>query len=139
MGMPPPPSPGRGSMNTMGGGIAVRSGPQLTPPGRWWNDHHTIKTLRLRPEQQQKMDEILNANRSQLVTAYDNLKREEARLDAMTPQDLQDEGKVFAAIDRLEAARAELAKQTVHLALEFRRTLDAEQNAQLDKEMANAR
>jgi hypothetical protein len=52
---------------------------------------------------------------------------------------LQDETKVFAAIDRVSQARADLEKANVHLLLQIRQQLDPSQLEQLDREIANAR
>lgn len=114
----------------------MRSAPQLAPPGRWWDDNKTIKKLGLRPEQKQRMDDIFTANEGTLVGAFSNLQREESRLAAMSPQDLQDEGKVFAAIDRVAQARADLAKESVRIQMQLRQQLNAAQLSELDHEVA---
>ena len=126
--MPPRPD--------FGGGVATApSAPALAPPGRWWNDRHVSKSLNLRDDQQRKMDDIFNANKSQLVGALNNLRSEEQRLMSMPAADLNDETKVFAAIDRVAQARAELAKQNAHVLLQMRKELDPDQLAKLDHEI----
>jgi Spy/CpxP family protein refolding chaperone len=117
-------------------GPPMRSGPQLGPPGRWWDDHKMVKTLKLRPDQQRRMDDIFEASKPQLVGAYETFQREELRLAAMPAADLQDESKVFAGIDRVEQARATLEKESAHIILQIRHELDADQLARLDKELA---
>jgi len=117
----------------------LRTGPQLGLPGRWWDDRKTVKTLNLRGDQQHKMDDIFNANKGTLINLLGNLQREESKLVAMSPQELQDEGKVFAAIDRVELARAELEKENAHILMQIRQQLDPGQLSKLDSEIANLR
>lgn len=85
------------------------------------------------------MDEILNANKNTLLTLYSNLKHEEDRLSSMSREDLQDESKVFAGIDRVAQARADLEKASAHTLLQLRKELDAQQLEQLDREIAAGR
>jgi Spy/CpxP family protein refolding chaperone len=127
---PPPPPP-----------VAVRPphvGLQLGLGGRWWDEDKTIKKLKLRTDQQRRMDEIFASNKPALQTLYDNLEREQTRLASLPPGDLQDESKVFAAIDRVAQARTDLEKARVHLVLQLRQQMDADQLSMLDKEIANA-
>lgn len=124
---PPPPA------------LTPHLGLQLGLAGRWWDDTKTVKKLNLRNEQQHKMDDIFEANKPTLLNLYGNLQREETRLESLPPGDLQDESKVFAAIDRVALARTELEKAKVHVLLQIRQQLDPEQVSQLDREIANSR
>ncbi|MFC6646823.1 hypothetical protein ACFQBQ_14785 [Granulicella cerasi] len=124
---------GGGNSGFSGGGM--RSGPMLGPPGRWWDDKKVSHSLNIRSDQQKRMDDIFTANRSQLVSAYNNLQREEQKLGSMSTPDLQDESKVFAAIDRVAQARADLEKLNAHILVQIRHELDGEQLVKLDKEL----
>lgn len=143
-----------GNMGGPGGGFGDRSpdnsgslrnnapprvGPQLAPPGRWWDDKKTAKNLNIRADQQRRMDDILSANKSTLLSLYSNLRREEERLTSMSREDLQDEAKVFAGIDRVAQARADLEKANAHTLLQIRKELDAQQLSELDKAIAGGR
>jgi len=114
-------------------------GLQLGLGGRWWDESKTIKHLNLRTDQQQRMDAIFEANKPKLLTLYGNLQREETTLASLPPGDLQDETKVFAAIDRVSDARAELEKANVHLLLQIRQQLDPQQLDELDRQIASSR
>jgi len=35
--------------------VRMRTEPQITLPGRWWDDRKTVKMLSLRPDQQQRI------------------------------------------------------------------------------------
>ena len=126
-----------GPPNIPGG--AMRGGPALGLPGRWWNDKHVIKQLNLRPDQQKQMDSIFEAHRAALVSSLQNLQQQRAQLSSLSQKDLQDENKVLASIDRVVAARANLAKETTQVRTELRKQLDSQQAAALDKEIANSR
>jgi len=111
-------------------------GLQLGLGGRWWDDHKTGKKLNLRPEQQQHMDAIFEANKPTLINLYTNLQQEELHLASLPPGDLQDESKVFAAIDRVSQARADLEKEKVHYLLQIRQQLDPQQLQALDEQIS---
>ena len=113
-------------------------GLQLGLGGRWWDDHKTAKKITLRPDQQQRMDTIFEANKPVLLSLYTNLQRQQASLASLPPADLQDESKVFAAIDRVSQAHTDLEKEKVHYLLQMRAQLDPTQLAALDKEIATA-
>jgi Spy/CpxP family protein refolding chaperone len=113
-----------------------RHGLQLAPPGRWWDDHKTVKHLTLRTDQQRRMDDIFEANKPKLQSLLTNLQIEEAKLSNLSSTEMQDETKIFAAIDRVTQAHAELEKAEAHIELQIRQQLDSAQLAQLDKEIA---
>jgi Spy/CpxP family protein refolding chaperone len=110
--------------------------PHLGLPGRWWDERKNVKSMSLRPDQKQRMDEIFKASKPTLATSLDTLQREELNLSTMSAKDRQDETKVFAAIGRVEAARVELAKEATHVQMQLRAQLDPDQLARLDAEIA---
>jgi Spy/CpxP family protein refolding chaperone len=130
MAPPPAPPPPR---------LTPHLGLQLGLGGRWWDESKTIKHLGLRSDQQRRMDDIFEANKPKLLGLLSNLQREETNLASLPPGDLQDETKVFAAIDRVSEARTELEKAYAHQLLQIRQQLDPGQLDQLDREIANAR
>jgi hypothetical protein len=69
----------------------IRSGLQLGLPGRWWDDGKTAKKLGLRSDQQRRMDDIFEANKTNLANLLGNLQREETHLTSLSPSELQDE------------------------------------------------
>ena len=127
-----------GSISTtasqQGGSMATtRGGLQLGPPGRWWDDKHYVKSLHLRPDQQKRMDGLFDENRAVLVNRYQALQQEESKLEALSHAQILDEATLFAQIDRVSAARADLEKANTHLTLQVRKEMDADQVARLDK------
>jgi Spy/CpxP family protein refolding chaperone len=115
----------------------VHTTPMLGLPGRWWDDNKVARRLKLRSDQRQRMDDVFEANKATLVTLLGTLQREENNLNSLSSRDLQDENKVFAAIDRVSQARAELEKATTHIMLQIRQQMDTPQLAELDREIAD--
>ena len=112
----------------------TRGGLQLGPPGRFWDDKHYVKTLHLRPDQQKRMDGLFDENRAVLVNRYQALQQEESKLEALSHAQTLDEATLFAQIDRVSAARADLEKANTHLMLQVRKEMDADQVARLDRD-----
>lgn len=104
-----------------------RGGLQLGPPGRWWDDKHFAKKLNLRPEQQQHMDSIFEANRPNLAKRLDDLQQEQGRLEAMYRSKTLDENTLYGQIDKVSQARAELGKVYTHYMLQIRGEMDTDQ------------
>ena len=115
-----------------------RMGLQLGLGGRWWDDHGTARKLNLNPDQQRHMDTIFEANKPTLINLYTNLQREEMNLAGLSRTDLQDETKVFAAIDRVSQARTDLEKENAHILLQIRQQLDPQQLDTLDHQIASS-
>jgi Spy/CpxP family protein refolding chaperone len=115
-----------------------RMGLQLGLSGRWWDDHGTAHKLNLSSDQQHRMDNIFEANKPTLTNLYANLQHEEVNLASLSHADLQDETKVFAAIDRVSHARSDLEKQYAHMLLQVRQQLDPQQLDALDHQIASS-
>jgi Spy/CpxP family protein refolding chaperone len=102
------------------------------PPGRWWDDKHFAKQLKLSEDQQRHMDSIFEQNRPALVKRYENLEQEEQRMEALTHAKSLDETALFAQIDRIEQARADLSKAAMHYQVQIRNELDQNQISKLE-------
>ena len=115
-----------------------RMGLQLGLTGRWWDDHGTSKKLNLSSDQQRRMDTVFETNWPTITNLYTNLQREQIGLANLSRADLQDETKVFAAIDRVSQARTNLEKEYAHTFLQIRQQLDPQQLDALDRQIANS-
>lgn len=113
----------------------ARAGPglQLGPPARWWDDKGFAKSLKLRPDQQRRMDAVFEANRQALVKGSQDLEQEELRMNSLAHSRTLDEASLFAEIDRLEQARAELEKARTHYLLQLRAEMDPDQIDKLEQ------
>ena len=111
----------------------VRVGLQLGPPGqRWWDDRGFVKNLKLRPDQQSRMDAIFEQNRGALLSHFENLQQAETEMEQLSNSSVPDEGALFAQIDRVAQARAELEKANTHMLLQIRKEMDPDQIKRLE-------
>ena len=113
-------------------GSTMRPGLQLGPPGRWWDDKHFAKQLHLRSDQQRHMDAIFEQNRPVLLKRFEGLQQEEEKMEALTHASALDENALFAQIDRVAQARADLEKANTHLLFQLRNEMDAGQISRLE-------
>jgi Spy/CpxP family protein refolding chaperone len=123
---PPNASSQPGNMSTLRGGF------EFGPPGRWWDDKHFAKTLHIRPEQKKRMDTLFDENRANLVSRYQTLQQEQAKMEDLAHAQVLDEKALFAQIDRVTEALADLEKARTHLMLELRKEMDADQISRLE-------
>lgn len=110
----------------------AHGGLQMGPPGRWWDDKHFVKQLKLTEDQQRHMDTIFEQNRPMLLKRYESLQQEEQRMEDLTHAKALDETALFAQIDRIEQARADLSKATMHYQLQIHNELAPDQIAKLE-------
>ena len=130
------PGPERGrppSAGQRGQGPEPLPGLQVGPPGRWWDDKGFAKSLKLRPEQQTHMDAIFEQNRGALLSRFEAVHQAEAQMEELSRSPAPDEPALFAQIDRVAQARAELEKATTHYLLQIRKEMDADQIRRLEK------
>jgi Spy/CpxP family protein refolding chaperone len=111
----------------------MRPGLQLAPPGRWWDDKSFARSLKLRADQQTRMDAIFEQNRPALLSRYQTVQQAESQVAEIARVPNPDEATLFAGIDKLSLARADLEKATVHMLLQIRKEMDADQLSRLAK------
>lgn len=110
-----------------------RAGLQFGPPGRWWDDRGFAKSLKLRPDQQARMDAIFEQNRGALLSSFQNVQQAQAQMEELSRSSSPDEAALFAQIDRVAQARAELEKATTHYLLQLRKEMDVDQIKRLER------
>ena len=120
------------SASVQSSGPTMRGGVQLGPPIRWWDDKHYAKNLHLRPDQKKRMDGLFDENRANLVNRYEALQQEESKMEVLSHAQTLDESALFAQIDRVAQARADLEKATTHVMLQVRKEMDPDQITRLD-------
>lgn len=125
------PSPNRNSGE--GNNPSNRSGLQLGPVGRWWDDHQVAEAIGLRKDQQKRMDSIFKANKQALIENYKALQREQDKLSSLSQGQQLDKTRMFASIDAVSQARAALEKANTQMILQLREELDAEQIQKLER------
>jgi Spy/CpxP family protein refolding chaperone len=112
--------------------VRMHAGVQVGPPGRWWDDKHFVKQLHLSDDQQRHMDAIFEQNRGALVKRGEGLQQEEQRMESLTHAKTLDESALFAQIDRIEQARADLWKATTHYLVQLHNELNQDQISKLE-------
>ena len=126
-------NPSGNNPDTTGSNNPLRGGLQLGPPGRWWDDRHIARQLKLRPEQLRRMDVIFEQNRPTLLRSLQFLEQEQARMDNLLRAPSLDEFGLDTQIDRLSQARADLSKANTHMLLQIRAEMDPDQITRLQQ------
>jgi Spy/CpxP family protein refolding chaperone len=137
-GGPPPMGPGqhgpRPDQGRGGWGEGMRSGFRIGPPGIWWHNPDLVQKLTLTPDQQKRMDDILQQSRLQLVDLRANVEKQELLMEPMLAANPPDTNKVLAQIDHTAQARAELEKANAKMLLGIRNVLTPDQWSKLQTE-----
>jgi Spy/CpxP family protein refolding chaperone len=135
---PPPMGPGQhpGKMDQGRGGWGegMHPGFRIGPPGMWWHNPDLIQKLALTPDQQKRMDDILQQSRLQLVDLRANVEKQELLMEPMLAANPPDTNKILAQIDHTAQARAELEKANAKMLLAIRNVLTPDQWSKLQTE-----
>ena len=131
-----PASPGQHApqtdQNRGGWGDGMHPGGfHIGPPGIWWHNPDLIEKLTLTPDQQKRMDDIFQQNRSQLIDLRTNVEKQEQLMGPMLAADQPDTNKILAQIDLTVQARAELEKASAKMLLGIRNVLTPDQWSKL--------
>jgi Spy/CpxP family protein refolding chaperone len=130
----PPPGPGFGQpfgdhremgRDEEGGGM--HGGFRGLPHGLWWKNPMVVQQIGITPEQQKKMDDILQQSRLQLIDLKANVERQEVLLRPMLDANPPDTAQVLAQVDKLAQARADLEKANARMLLGIRTVLTPDQ------------
>jgi Spy/CpxP family protein refolding chaperone len=134
----PPLGPGQnaGKMDQNHGswGGGMHSGFRIGPPGMWWHNPDLIQKLNLTPDQQKRMDDILQQSRLQLIDLRANVEKQEVLMEPMLAANPPDTNKILAQIDHTAQARAELEKANAKMLLGIRNVLTPDQWTKLQAE-----
>ena len=79
------------------------------------------------------MDAIFEQNRNLLLSRFDGLQQAEAQMAQLSNSASPDESALYAQIDRVAQARADLEKANTHLLLQLRSQMDPDQIKRLEK------
>ena len=132
----PPGGPGgpKTDQGRGGWGGGMRPGFQIGPPGIWWHNPDLVQKLALTPDQQKRMDDILQQSRLQLVDLRANVEKQELLMEPMLAANPPDTNKILAQIDHTAQARAELEKAHAKMLLGIRNILTPDQWTKLQTE-----
>ncbi len=126
--------PGRMGQGRGGWGEGMRSGLRVGPPGIWWHNPDLVQKLTLTPDQQKRMDDILQQSRLQLIDLRANVEKQELLMEPMLAANPPDTNKILAQIDHTAQARAELEKANAKMLLGIRNVLTPDQWTKLQAE-----
>jgi Spy/CpxP family protein refolding chaperone len=139
----PPMGPGQNAgkmdQNREGWGGGMRSGLRIGPPGIWWHNPDLVQKLNLTPDQQKRMDDILQQSRLQLIDLRANVEKQEVLMEPMLAANPPDTNKILAQIDHTAQARAELEKANAKMLLGIRNVLTPDQWTKLQAERHDRR
>ena len=142
-GGPPPMGPGQNAgkmdQNRGGWGGGMHPGFRIGPPGIWWHNPDLIQKLNLTPDQQKRMDDILQQSRLQLIDLRANVEKQEVLMEPMLAANPPDTNKILAQIDHTAQARAELEKANAKMLLGIRHLLTPDQWTKLQAEERDRR
>jgi Spy/CpxP family protein refolding chaperone len=134
----PPGAPGQQGQKMNQGrggwGECMRPGFRIGPPGMWWHNPDLVQKLSLTPDQQKRMDDILQQSRLQLVDLRANVEKQELLMEPMLAANPPDTNKILAQIDHTAQARAELEKANAKMLLGIRNVLTPDQWTKLQTE-----
>jgi Spy/CpxP family protein refolding chaperone len=132
----PGPNPGPGFGQPFGDhremgrgeeGGGMHGGFHGLPHGLWWKNPMLAQQIGITPEQQKKMDDILQQSRLQLIDLKANVERQEVLLRPMLDANPPDTAQVLAQVDKLAQARADLEKSNARMLLGIRTVLTPDQ------------
>lgn len=133
-GTPGSPSPRTRDLGPSRGSTASTHSPaQFGPAGRWWDDKKFTQTIGITHEQQRRMDNIFDANKSAILESYKVFLKQQSRLESINKDPHADQATTFAAIDAVNSARAALQKATAQMLLQIRHEMNSDQIDKLEK------
>ena len=95
--------------------------------GKWWTSPDMAQKLNLTDDQKRRMEDIFQQHRLKLIDLQASLEKEEISLEPLVGADQPDDAKVFAQVDRIAQARAELEKANSRMLWQVRRVLTPDQ------------
>jgi Spy/CpxP family protein refolding chaperone len=125
-------TPGQGFPSSMMG--SPEQGPPRMNRGgerKWWKDPELVQKLHISDDQVQKIDKIAQDHQIQEIDLRADLEKQNAILRSEMETDPPNEAQVFAQIDKVTQARANLEKSHVELLLAVRHVLTTEQAQKL--------
>ncbi len=97
------------------------------PPGKWWKRPRIVERLKLRPEQQERLDEIFSKNRHSFIDLKADVDRRAVDLEELLTKKGSDPARTSTATDALEQAKARLGKTRTMMIVEMKGVLSDEQ------------
>lgn len=100
---------------------------------RWWKDDRFVRELALTPDQTSKIEEVFQAALPALRAQQRALSKLEDELSKLVQEARVEESELSFFVDKVEAARADLAKTRTMMIYRIRRVLTHEQHLKLQE------
>ena len=97
------------------------------PMGKWWKRPKVVERLKIKPEQQERFDEIFAKNRRAFIDLKADVDRRAVDLDELLAKKDTDPARIVSATDALEQAKARLGKTRTLMIVEMKGVLSDEQ------------
>ncbi len=112
--------------------LAVSAAPAFAqlpdmPMGKWWKRPKVVERLKIKPEQQERLDEIFGKNRRAFIDLKADVDRRAVDLDELLAKKDTEPARIVAATDSLEQAKARLGKTRTLMIVEMKGVLSDEQ------------
>jgi len=125
-----------GSTEHFGSGAPEMGGFHMGPGGEWWKNPRIVERLSITADQTNKMDEIVQQSRLQLIDLRANLEKQQVMLGPLMDANPVDEAKASAQIDKVANARGDLEKANAKMLLNIRGVLTPDQWTKLHERPA---
>ena len=97
------------------------------PLGKWWKRPRIVERLKLKPEQQERLDEVFAKNRRAFIDLKADVDRRAVDLDELLAKKESDPVRIASATDALEQAKGRLGKTRTMMIVEMKGILSEEQ------------
>ena len=125
---------GAGGGHRVGSGFAAHRSPferSFRFGGRFWDNPRIVARLKITPDQQKELDNILLQHREKLIDMRANLQKSELEMEPLMNADEPNRAAIEAQIDKVVAARAALEKANSNFLLDIRMKLTPDQWEQI--------
>lgn len=99
--------------------------------GRFWDNPRIATALKITPDQQKAMDDILFQHREKLIDLQANLKKAELDMEPLMNADEPNQSAIEEQIDKVVAARGALERANANFLLDIRMKLTPDQWKQI--------
>lgn len=109
----------------------LMAGPVAAQGFKWWQSERFQRELALSVDQSTRLEQVFQALQPLLQTQKAALDKHEAALSLVVADPKSEEAQVLMAVERVEAARGELARSRTLLTFRMRRILTTEQHVKM--------
>jgi Spy/CpxP family protein refolding chaperone len=109
-----------------GAAPSLAQAPEM-PMGKWWRRPGVVEQLKIKPDQQERLDEIFSKNRRSFIDLKADVERRGVDLEELLAKKDTDPARIAPATDALEQAKARLGKARTMMIVEMKGVMSEEQ------------